>query len=149
MVTIRPVTLADEESVFRLAAQLSPNFDVKWDAFSRSFSKLAQSGDVFLHVAVDEGNVVGYLLGWIRLAFYSNGPVGWVQEVVVEPSHRRNGIGMLLMEEFESWTSKQGGTLVSLATSGAPGFYHALGYRESAKYYKKSISAAQGSGGTR
>jgi ribosomal protein S18 acetylase RimI-like enzyme len=139
MVTIRPVTSDDEESVFRLAAQLSPKFGVKRDAFSRSFFQLAQSRDVFLHVADDQGNVVAYLLGWIGLAFYSNGPVGWVQEVVVEPAHRRNGIGKLLMEEFESWTAERGGTLVSLATSGAPEFYLALGYRESAKYYKKPL----------
>jgi len=44
-----------------------------------------------------------------RLAFYSNGLVGWVQEIVVHPDHRRRGIGKLLMNDFERWVALQGG----------------------------------------
>lgn len=143
MHVIRPATREDEESVFRLAAQLSPKFVVERTAFSVAFAHLIEAKDVYLHVADSSGGVIAYLLGWNRLAFYSNGPVSWVQEIVVHPEHRRLRVGKLLMAHFEGWSADPGARLVSLATRGASDFYLALGYRESATYYKKTIQLNQ------
>jgi ribosomal protein S18 acetylase RimI-like enzyme len=139
MHTIRQALEKDEDSVFRLASQLSPKFAVEREVFSASFSRLITKEDVFLYVAEASEAVIAYLLGWSGLAFYSNGPVGWVQEIVVHPEHRRSGVGRLLMDGFERWSANHGARLVSLATRGASDFYLALGYQESATYYKKII----------
>ena len=136
---IRPATTNDLDEVFGLACLLSSKFVVERSAFEKAFRQLLESEDVYLNVIEESGKTIGYLLGWSRLAFYSNGPVGWVQEIVIHPSHRRCGFGHLLMSDFEKWMSLRGGRLVSLATRGAPEFYLALGYTESATYYKKSI----------
>jgi len=136
---IRPAHKNDEESLFELACALSPRFIIDRSIFATSLAKLIESEDVYLQVAEGSSGVVGYLLGWSRLAFYSNGPVGWVQEVVVKPDDRRHGIGKRLMNNFENWIAFRGGLLVSLATSGARDFYLALGYAASATYYKKAI----------
>jgi GNAT superfamily N-acetyltransferase len=141
MSNVRPATYQDEEAVFHLASQLSSKFVVERSVFSSSFTQLANADDVYLRVAESSGTVIGYILGWNRLAFYSNGPFGWVQEIVVHPKHRRFGIGRLLMDDFERWSLDRGGRLVSLATRGASDFYQALGYRESATYYKKNQGA--------
>lgn len=143
MHVVRPATHEDEEPVFRLAAQLSPKFVVERAAFSVVFAQLIEAEDVYLHVADSSEAVIAYLLGWTRLAFYSNGPVSWVQEIVVHPEHRRLRVGKLLMAHFESWSADRGARLVSLATRGASDFYLALGYRESATYYKKPIQPNQ------
>jgi GNAT superfamily N-acetyltransferase len=139
MHVVRPATQEDEESIFLLAAQLSPTFIVERSAFSVAFAHLLKADDVYLHVAATSGSVVAYLLGWNRIAFYSNGPVSWVQEIVVHPEHRRLRVGKLLMTHFESWSADRGARLVSLATQGASNFYLALGYQDSATYYKKPI----------
>jgi hypothetical protein len=36
---------------------------------------------------------IGYVLGSRHLTFYANGPVGWVEEIVVRRQDRGHGIG--------------------------------------------------------
>src|SRR5215217_347160 len=129
---IRPASEKDEEVLFGLASALSTRFVIERSIFGASFAQLIkEEEDVYLHVIEASDEVIGYLLGWSRLAFYSNGPVGWVQEIVVHPGYRRRGIGKLLMDDFERWAALRGGRLVSLATRGATDFYLSLGYTES------------------
>jgi GNAT superfamily N-acetyltransferase len=82
---------------------------------------------------------VGYLLGFRHLTFYANGPVGWVEEVVVPDQDRSRGIGRILMDAFERWAAAEGCTLVALATRRAAPFYRALEYEESAAYFRKVL----------
>jgi len=83
---------------------------------------------------------LGYLLGFRHLTFYANGPVGWVEEVVVRRQARGLGIGRLLMSAFEQWAAEHGCALVALATRRAAPFYNALGYEESATYFRKLLT---------
>ena len=82
---------------------------------------------------------IGYLLGFRHLTFYANGPVGWVEEVVVRDEDRGQGTGRILMSAFEQWATAQGCALVALATRRAGPFYRALGYEESATYFRKVL----------
>ncbi|MDQ0635950.1 GNAT superfamily N-acetyltransferase [Arthrobacter pascens] len=43
------------------------------------------------------GSVVGYLLAHCRATFLANGPVAWVEEIMVAERARRNGVGQALM----------------------------------------------------
>jgi GNAT superfamily N-acetyltransferase len=81
----------------------------------------------------------GYLLGFRHLTFYANGPVGWVEEVVVRDQDRGRGIGRVLMDAFEQWAAAEACTLIALATRRAAPFYRALGYEESAAYFRKVL----------
>ena len=86
---------------------------------------------------------VGYLLGFRHLTFYANGPVGWVEEIVVRDQERGQGVGRILMSAFEQWAADQGCALVALATRRAAPFYRALGYEESAAYFRKVLIGPQ------
>ena len=44
-----------------------------------------------------------------------------------------------LMAEFERWATERGAALVALATRRAAPFYLALGYEESATYFRKLL----------
>jgi GNAT superfamily N-acetyltransferase len=83
---------------------------------------------------------IGYLLGFRHLTFYANGYVGWVEEVVVRGQHRGEGVGAALMNAFEQWAAAGDCTLVALATRRAAPFYKALGYEESATYFRKVLA---------
>ena len=52
---------------------------------------------------------------------------------------RRVGIGRSLMTSFEDWPAGRGAKLVALATRRAAGFYRAVGYAESATYFRKPL----------
>jgi hypothetical protein len=43
------------------------------------------------------------------------------------------------MNEFEQWAAAAGCTLIALATRRAAPFYRALGYQESAAYFRKVL----------
>ncbi|GGN23470.1 hypothetical protein GCM10011609_76320 [Lentzea pudingi] len=76
---------------------------------------------------------MGYLLANNHLTFLANGPVAWVEELMVE-SHRRSGAGRELMGYAENWASESGAAYLALASRRAGPFYLALGYEDSAVF---------------
>ena len=58
---------------------------------------------------------------------------------MVDESCRRQGIGEALMCEFEGWARSRECRLVALATRRAAAFYGAIGYEESAVYFRKVL----------
>ncbi len=82
---------------------------------------------------------MGYCLGFDHVAFYANGRVAWVEEIAVRADARRQGIGAGLMAAFEAWAKDRGSRVAALATRRAAPFYAALGYTESAAYFRKLL----------
>ena len=141
-IRIRPARAADADAVALLAGDLAQSFAFSPEKFGLSFPALLAAEDTCLLVAVAADQCVGYLLGFTHLTFYANGPVGWVEEVLVRQDHRGQGAGRALMSAFEMWAAKRGCALVALATRRAAPFYRALGYDESAAYLRKLLGNA-------
>lgn len=140
---IRPATTADADTVAELAAELAQSFPFSRAAFDRGYPAVLAAGDACLLLATDDRTgqaiPVGYLLGFQHPAFFANGPVAWVEEVLVRPEYRGRGAGRALMTAFEQHAAGQGCRLVALATRRAAPFYRALGYQESATYFRKVL----------
>lgn len=138
--TVRLAHQDDFEAVLRLAKGFATSFVVEADAFALSFQAVMADSQARLSVVGVDGAVVGYALAFKHPAFYANGPVAWVEEIVVREDLRRHGLGRLLMDDIEAWARLHGARLVALATRRAAPFYHALGYEESAMYFRKIIA---------
>ena len=136
---IRPAGAGDLDGVAALAAELALSFEFSPEQFRASYPALLAAGGACLLLAVDGREHAGYLLGFRHLTFYANGPVAWVEEVVVRGRDRGRGIGRALMNAFEGWAAAEGCALVALATRRAAPFYRALDYEESATYYRKLL----------
>jgi GNAT superfamily N-acetyltransferase len=136
---IRPARPGDADGVAGLAAELAQSFAFRLDSFRASYPALLADDKACLLVAETGQRSVGYLLGFRHLTFYANGPVGWVEEVLVRHQDHGQGIGRMLMSAFEDWAAGQGCALVALATRRAAPFYLALGYEESAAYFRKVL----------
>src|SRR5215510_7172648 len=136
---IRPAQDGDAAAVFALAQPFATSFVVDEQAFYRAFSALLASSQAYLAVAETAQQLVGYVLGFEHYTFFANGRVAWVEEIMVSAAWRRRGIGQLLMQEFEAWAVARDCTLVALATRRAAAFYQALGYEESATYFRKIL----------
>jgi GNAT superfamily N-acetyltransferase len=67
-----------------------------------------------------------------------------VEEIVVRGRERGQGAGAALMSAFERWAAAEGCALVALATRRAAAFYRAVGYEESAVYFRKLLGGAAG-----
>jgi GNAT superfamily N-acetyltransferase len=136
---VRAATGGDAAAVARLAAELALSFAFDDAAFRASYPAVLADEGACLLLAVAGQEPAGYLLGFTHLTFYANGPVGWVEEVAVRGPDRGRGVGRALMGEFERRAAARGCALVALATRRAAPFYRALGYEESAVYFRKVL----------
>jgi GNAT superfamily N-acetyltransferase len=138
---IRPARFDDDEHVWPLARDFATSFRPQRAAFDAAWAQLVDAPDTLLLVAeIPEGAVVGYLLGNSHLTFLANGPVAWVEEVMVDGHTRHSGIGRRLMEQAEKWAQSIGAAYIALASRRAGPFYLALDYEDSAVFYKKTMT---------
>jgi GNAT superfamily N-acetyltransferase len=135
----RPAVADDEEAVLSLARSFPVSTQLDEASFRATFAALVTSDRDHLILAERDGRIVGYLLGFTRHALWANGPIGWVEEVMVDERDRRQGVGRLLMVAFEQRAATLGAGVVALATRRAAHFYEALGYTDSAHYFKKTL----------
>ena len=136
---VRSAIAADLDEIWPLASALATSYVVTPTAFRSVFERLVDAPGVLLLVAESDRRVVGYLLAQKHHTFHANGPVLWVEELMVAPQHRGAGIGRALMTAAELWGNESGAAYVCLATRRAAGFYSALGYEPSASYFKRSL----------
>ena len=139
--TIRPAVPDDADGVWRLVEDFAPTFRPRRETFDLTFRSLAEAPQALVLVAEQRGSVVGYLLAHCRATFLANGPVAWVEEVMVAEPARRNGVGQALMNDVESWAESQGAAYVSLASRRAGDFYLSLAYEDAATFFKKPLNS--------
>jgi GNAT superfamily N-acetyltransferase len=140
-VQVRSAGPDDVGAVAGLAAELAQSFTFSRARFLSSYPALLAEDDACVLLAVDGPECLGYLLGFRHLTFFANGPVAWAEEVLVRREDRGRGVGRALMGAFEQWAAGEGCALVALATRRAAPFYQALGYAESAIYFRKLLDS--------
>ena len=136
---IRRARPTDSDDVWVLARAFATSFQPERGAFDRTFASLDDAPHSLVLVAESSGLVIGYLVAHVHETFFANGPVAWVEEIMVAEAHRRAGIGQALMAGAEAWAGDRGAAYVSLATRRAGSFYLALGFEESAVFYKRPV----------
>ena len=125
MFAIRRAELADEPQLF---------------ALTRAFRHLLHPEDAALFVAERTQELTGYLLGFDHYSLSTNGRISWVEELMVREDCRRHGLGRELMSTFERWALERHSQLIALATRRAAPFYAAIGYEQSAVYFRKKLN---------
>ncbi len=95
----------------------------------------ARGTDRFVLVAERDGSVIGYVFAGMEGADYMvlRGPAGAVYDLVVDPAHRRQGIGRLLLEAALENLAERGAPRAVLSTaeknSTAQRLFEQLGFR--------------------
>lgn len=141
MTAVRPATAEDAAAVWELVRDFATSFTPDRAVFDVLFPALLARDDVLVFVA-ETDRVIGYLLASLHPTFFANGPVAGVEEVMVAPDRRRTGAGAALMAAAERWAESRDAGYVSLASRRAGDFYLALGYADSAVFYKKSPASS-------
>ncbi|MBT2514971.1 GNAT family N-acetyltransferase [Arthrobacter sp. ISL-30] len=136
---VRRAVAEDMEGVWPLARDFATSFRPERELFERTFRALLGSPNALVLVAHLQEGICAYLLAHTHETFLANGPVAWVEEVMVDGQYRREGIGRALMTEAERWGREQGASYTSLASRRAGAFYLQLGYEDSAAFYKKTL----------
>lgn len=138
---IRPATLGDADAVFGLVEQVGDRYDVDRAAFEDAFSNaVEQAEDHILQVAVNgDGLVVGYALMTIARLMYTRDDIAQIQELIVDSSARKSGVGSRLVYAMEDICRARNLTQLTVAASWTPAFYDRLDYRSTADFLKKSF----------
>lgn len=136
---IRRATAADADAIWPLTREFAASFTPDRNAFDKTFAALVERDDAFLAIGTTASGAVGYVLAVAHPTLFANAPVVWVEELMVSEVERRSGIGRALMDAVETWARDRGAAYVSLATRRASDFYLALGYDESATFFRKLL----------
>lgn len=140
MFTIRRAGPADEAQLFDLTKDFATTFVPELELFSRSFQHLLYQEDAALIVAERAQELTGYLLGFDHYSLSTDGRISWVEELMVREDCRRLGLGRQLMGSFEEWARQRDSQMIALATRRAAPFYQAIGYEQSAVYFRKKLN---------
>ncbi len=144
-VEVRPAKTEDADHLWPLVQDFAFSYQPDQPSFERSFGDLLGRSDSLLLVAVsNEGGIVGYLLGSYHGTLFANGPVAWIEELMVSESFRGQGIARKLMSSAEAWARSVPTAYIALASRRAGDFYLKTGYEESATYYRKAFVPSVG-----
>jgi GNAT superfamily N-acetyltransferase len=139
-VLVRPARPEDADQVWPLARDFATSFTPEREAFDATWQSLGGGlGELVAVAESSDRKVVGYLLANHHLTFLANGPVAWVEEVMVDERYRRTGVGRELMSYAENWARESSAAYLALASRRAGPFYCALGYDDSAVFYKRTL----------
>ena len=139
-VMLRRGTVGDAAELFVLVQDFATSFLPDRMAFENALEQVITDESANLTVAILQECIVGYCLGFDHYAFYANGRVSWVEEIMVREDLRNKGTGRKLMDTFEDWCILRNSQLIGLATRRAAPFYEALNYENSAVFFRKLLT---------
>ncbi|MEW6357285.1 MAG: GNAT family N-acetyltransferase [Planctomycetota bacterium] len=116
------------------------------------FTETIKNSDAVLFVAEQDGKLIGMIHAVLRSApaipLFVPRRYAVIDNVVVEESHRRSGIGAALMEHVHRWAFEKGVTQVELNVwefnEGAIAFYEKLGYTTASRKMWKTLEEGGG-----
>ena len=138
---IRAARPADADAVYALLEQLATSYSPERGAFDTNFPLLLNDRSTSLLLVAEDaaGAVVGYALTTITPLLHSNGSSAHLQELVVDDSHRSQGVGTAIVEEVERICRERAVRQITVASRRSADFYERIGYRSSADFLKRTF----------
>jgi GNAT superfamily N-acetyltransferase len=143
MTQIRECTAEDFDGVVVLLRQLWPDRLLDPSALRSAFAgALSSNGQHFL-CAESDRKVVAFGSLTLKRSLWHAATIGYVDEMVVDESHRGRGIGSQLLEQLISWARDQGCSDIELDSAlhrkDAHVFYEKRGFEKYAFLYSWAL----------
>lgn len=134
---IRRADGADASQIAELSGTLG--YPVSEEAITeRLYRLLPRESDLVLVAEDGDGQVVGWIHG-TELDLLETGARCEIVGLVVDPDHRDQGIGRMLVEAVENWAKQRGLDMISVRSNvvrvESHPFYERLGYRRMKTQY--------------
>ena len=137
---LREATAEDAARLWPLASDLATSYEPTWPGFVAGFDGILEDTGATVILAEIGQDVIGYVHVLVHEAFHADGAIGWVEELAVSARWRGHGCGRSLMAAAERWARETADVAyLALATRRAEQFYRAIGYEDSAIYFKKAF----------
>lgn len=149
MVTLRAANSADIETLLKLLEMLfALEQDFKSDARKQrqGLELLLQSRQAHIVVAESSGQVIGMASLQLVISTAEGAASGWIEDVVVDPAWRGQGIGGRLLDYLADWAEGKGVTRLQLLADcnnhPALDFYASKGWLQTALIaFRKTLSS--------
>jgi GNAT superfamily N-acetyltransferase len=119
-------------SLLQVLFTIEVGFEVDEEKQTRALGLLLAREDALVLAAEDGGKVVGMCSVQTLISTARGGEVGFLEDLVVSPGSRRQGIGTLLLEWVCTWARQRGLTrlqlLADLTNEPALDFYERQGW---------------------
>jgi GNAT superfamily N-acetyltransferase len=139
--TVRDAGAADATALARLLGQLG--YQAEPDAVAARLERLGIVGDRIVVAEVDD-QVVGLAHIQVTPTIEYDRPAAKIGALVVDESHRGQGVGRTLVDALEQEARARGCVLMFLTTSArrtdAHEFYRRVGLEETGKRFTKSLA---------
>jgi GNAT superfamily N-acetyltransferase len=140
-VRIRDALPEDAEALARLLGQLG--YPAEREAVGRRLRRLSEAGDEVV-VAELEGRIAGLAQLQVSPALEYDGDAAKLAALVVDESHRGEGVGRALVEATEMRARARGCVLLYLTTAehraDAHAFYRSVGLEHTGRRYAKRLT---------
>jgi len=141
---IRKITHSDIDRVIVLANQLWPRKQIAADKMRAVICMYIEDPAYFILGYEGEGTILGFITVSIRWALFYQGRVAIIEDLIVEKSHRGQGIGCELVRHAENTIMKEesvkGIELCSdLHREETFGFWEKCGYERLAYHFRKEL----------
>ena len=137
-VNVRPLEFTDLAAVYRLLVDLSP-FQPDSDKYLSVYERVSQQRNALFLCAVDAGDVVGFA-SIFYVTRVRGGDVALIEDVIVDTSYRRGGIGHMLISALLRDADCRGASKVILESSVmARPFYEGHGFELGGPLLKKNL----------
>ncbi len=132
----RQQDLGELTALLRLLFSIEEDFSFNAATQRRGLEMMLENDRGCVLVAEEAGRVVGMCTGQVVVSTAEGGPALLVEDMVVDPAHRGQGIGRALMNAMAGWAVEQGATRLQLLadSNNQPGlaFYQRLGWQKTA-----------------
>ena len=142
---IRDATIADYEPVMELY-----NLFVKEKRFKNadddSFNEVIHEASAYLWVAEFENEIIGFIAFSVRSVVRKPRPILEVDELFVNPLHRRKGVAKKFFINMEKLAKQNNYYMISIESDldrkDAHVFYESMGYEKAGYSFKKVLKKA-------
>jgi GNAT superfamily N-acetyltransferase len=116
MATIRPITAADTAAMVAVVSRMvaGTKFAAPTDD---KVLRMIQRPNGFATCAVVDGQIVGFMAGYVGETFLNHEVNAYEQGLYVMPEHRGSTIAVRLVREFEAWARARGAKNIWLGQS--------------------------------
>ena len=140
-IAIRSATLADADAIARLMSELG--YPTSARQMERRLAFILADTSYRTFVASDGHAIVGVVGTRVGPMYEIDDPYGQIMAMVVASTHRRQGVGVRLVQAAESHFVERGAA-VAIVTSAnrrddAHAFYERRGYTFDGRRYKKAL----------
>ena len=143
MSTIRRCEPGDFEDIASLLRQLWPDRSLQMNLLRGVFLELLSSPSQHYICATANSKVIAFCSLMVKNSLYWHGPLGILEEMVVDEQYRRQGVGTKLLQRIMEIAKEAGCQAVSLDSdlhrSEAHAFYEKHGFQRSAFFYLKEL----------